>query len=131
MFMTSYPDHSRSREPGKAQQVTKKGVKVIAYLLASFFVFLYKGVAYSLAAGQYCSGTGTGETRFYRLCNDLSFFIPLGLDLLLPALLMFWHPIRRLHLRYRLLLLSLCAIYIFFSPFIWDLPFFLTPVYPD
>jgi hypothetical protein len=128
--VTSYPDHSRFREPGKAKQVTRKGAKVVAYLLASFFVIPYKGVAYALAAGQYCSGTGTGETRFYRLCNDLSFFIPLGLDLILVALLMFWRPIRRLRLRYRLLLLALCAIYIFFSPLIWDLPFFLTPVYP-
>lgn len=132
MFLASYPDHSSYRQPGKAQQVASKTAKLVACILLYLLTIIYKFVAYVLKWGGDCSGTGTGGTsRFYRLCNYSSFFIVLLPDLLLLTLLMFWRPLGKLHLAIRIFLVIVYLIYVIFSHVLWDLPFFLTPIYVD
>ena len=131
MFLASYTDHSQHSQPGRVQQIAGKTAKLVACILLYLLVIIYKFVAYVLSWGGYCSGTGTGTTRFYRLCNYSSFFILLLPDLLLLTMLMFWRPLGRLHLAIRIFLIIVYIIYVIFSHVLWDLPFFLTSVYVD
>jgi hypothetical protein len=59
---------------------------------SSVTVFCAQAFVYALVAGDFCSGTGTGETRFYRLCNDSSFLVANALDpVLLLCLILMLH----------------------------------------
>jgi death-on-curing protein len=85
----------------------------------------YKVAMYVVTAGQYCSGTGTGSTRFYRVCNDLSLVLLLFVDLIIfiACLFLLKHDIKK---PYAFLVVIAYGIYALLSPFLWDLPFFLT-----
>ena len=61
----------------------ERTVKVVVGVVALGVTTCYKVAIYVLTAGQYCTGTGTGSTRFYRVCNDLSLVLLLFVDLLL------------------------------------------------
>jgi hypothetical protein len=89
----------------------------------------YKVTYYALLADVYCSGTGTGETRFFRICNEFWLVFILALDALLLLSLLALIKYRKVGQRYKLVLFGLYIIYIIFISKIWESPFFKTIIY--
>ena len=112
------------------QELGLKIRRIMAWALPFLFGSCCKTTLYSLAAGQYCSGTGKGNTRFYRLCDEIWLLLPLALDFLVVSALAMLFETRIRSIKWRLVLLGLYAVYILVSPCIlvkvWDSPFFLT-----
>jgi hypothetical protein len=92
-----------------------------------------KGLTYVFSTFM-CTGTGTGSTHGYRVCNELNLYLPLLLDLLLPlafiasAVLLFKE--RKRETVFRSLCLMFYLVYACASPFVlwwlWRTPFFLS-----
>ena len=83
---------------------------------------------YILIAGEYCSGTGRGSTRSFRLCNEIWLIIPLIIDFLVMVSLAVWSQSRKPASIIRQVALGGYMIYVFLSPLVWELPFFLAPI---
>jgi hypothetical protein len=104
-------------------------MKIIFYSLIYLAGLCYKIIAYALVAGDYCSGTGRGSTRFFRLCNETWLIVPLIMDFLFLAGLAVWFRSRTLDPVFRKVAWGIYLAYILLSPLIWNFPFFLTPAY--
>lgn len=102
-------------------------MKILSYILPYAIALCYKTGMYVFIAGDYCSGTGRGSMRFFRLCNEIWLILPLIIDFLLVAGLANWARAGKPASMIRQVASGVCTIYIFMSPLVWELPFFLTP----
>lgn len=100
---------------------------IVFYSLIYLAVLCYKITVYALATGEYCSGTGRGSTRFFRLCNEMSLVIPLAFDFVLLIGLAICFQARRPNPIIKRIAFGTYIAYILVSPFMWNLPFFLNP----
>lgn len=105
-------------------------LELTIYLLICGFCLVWEFIGYVAVWGNYCSGTGTGGSRYFRVCNDvwlivilvISFLVFLGMTRLLKVKQTSWTT--------KLFFIGLYVICVAASPFVlWDLPFFLTSTY--
>jgi len=100
-------------------------MNIPSYILFYVIALCYKTTIYFLIARDYCSGTERGNTRFFRLCNEIWLFIPLIIELLVLAGLAVSLRSRKPVSIIRQVVLGVYVIYTCISPLIWELPFFL------
>ena len=71
-----------------------------------------KLLAWTLIAGEYCSGTGTGDTRFFRICYGGPVFLSFMIVDLFPLIAMFlWFRFHRTPIRYRTIAITTYVLY--------------------
>jgi len=101
-------------------------VEVYAYTTIFAINLCYEVTDYALLAGGYCSGTETGVSRFFRICNESWFFLTLALDFTFLLLLLLLFQVGRVESRRRLIFVVGYLAYLAFIPLVWRSPFFLT-----
>jgi hypothetical protein len=101
-------------------------MEILFYSLIYTVNLCYKIVTYAQIAGEYCTGTGTGSTRFFRLCNDMWLFTALITEFLVLTELVVWSKSRRPNSIIKCVAFGVYLAYILVSPLMWELPFFLT-----
>ncbi len=99
------------------------------YLLVYGFCLVYEILMYALFSGDYCSGTGTGASRFFRVCNETWLIVMLVADFLVLLGIVILLKTKQTHWTTKLLFVGLYVVCVVISPLIWDSPFFLTSTY--